>query len=157
MSMDDEGNIVLDFDSILPPEGEYFVHIDSVRLNRKKNATADDFPYLEFHYGIEGRTDGEELPDELIGFDVMDICSLNPTARWKLKAVLEAFTCESWEGKQMTVNPENLVGLSGIAVLEHQTYNGVQRVKASRIYNPDFIPTTKPEDGPSPDIWDQTN
>lgn len=150
--MDDEGNIVLDFDSILPPEGEYVVNIAAVRLNRKKNATAEDFPYLEFHYGIMSRSDGGEMSEELIGHDIMDICSLNPTARWKLKGVLEAFTCKDWGEKQMTVNPNDLLGLEAIAVIVHESYNGVQRAKASRVYNPDFMPVVK--DAPSEGVWD---
>lgn len=154
VSMDDDGNIVLDFDSVILPEGEYHVHISAVKLNRKKNATDADFPYLEFHYFVESRVDGEEMPAELVGQDVMDICSLNPTARWKLKSVLEAFTCEPWEDKQMTVNPADLQGTSAIALLVHDSYNGVQRAKAAKVYNPDFIPPEKPEDVPSADVWE---
>jgi len=153
VNMDDDGNIVLDFDAVILPEGEYNVHVSAVKLGRKKNATKDDFPYLEFHYFVESRVDGEEIPDELIGQDIMDICSLNPTARWKLKSVLEAFTCEPWEGKQMTVNPDALTGQSAIAMIVHDSYNGVQRAKAAKVYNPDFTPPPKDEP-PSTDIWD---
>jgi len=154
--MDDDGNIVLDFDSVLLPEGEYYVHITSVAPNRKKNATAEDFPYLEFHYGVEGRVDGEEIPDELIGTDLMDVCSFNPKARWKLKQVLEAFTCQPWSEKEMTINTGMLVGLSAIAVVIHDTYNGVQRPKPSKVYNPDFVAPEPVSDKPSENIWDET-
>lgn len=156
MSYDDGGNIVLDFDSIIPPEGEYYVHINSVKLNKKKNATAEDFPYLEFHYSLDMRVDGEEIAEELVGYDVMDISTLNPTGRWKLKSVLEAFTCEPWGDKGMTINPEELVGLNAIAMIVHETYNGVQRAKPSRVYNPEFVPPVKDEDVPSQDIWGET-
>ena len=156
MSYDDGGNIVLDFDSIIPPEGEYYVHITSVKLNKKKNATAEDFPYLEFHYALDMRVDGETIAEELVGYDVMDISTLNPTGRWKLKSVLEAFTCEAWGDKQMTINPEELIGLNAIAMIVHETYNGVQRAKPSRVYNPEFVPPVKDEDLPSTDIWNQT-
>lgn len=156
MSYDDGGNIVLDFDSIIPPEGEYYVHITSVKLNKKKNATAEDFPYLEFHYALDMRVDGETIAEELVGYDVMDISTLNPTGRWKLKSVLEAFTCEAWGDKQMTINPEELIGLNAIAMIVHETYNGVQRAKPSRVYNPEFVPPVKDEDVPSQDIWGET-
>lgn len=157
MQMDDDGNIVLDFDNIILPEGEYYVHITSVKLNKKKNATADDFPYLEFHYSVDMRVDGEELAPELVGTDVQDIATLNPTGRWKMKAVLEAFTCEEWGDKNMTVNPQELIGLNAIAMLVHDTYNGVQRAKAARVYNPEFVPPAKDEDVPSGNIWDETS
>jgi hypothetical protein len=156
MGMDDEGNIVLDFDSVILPEGEYYVHITSVKLNKKKNATADDFPYLEFHYSADMRVDGEELTPELVGQDVQDIATLNPTGRWKLKSVLEAFTCEPWGDKQMTINPQELVGLNAIAMLVHETYNGVQRAKPSRVYNPEFVPPVQ-ADQPSEEIWGDFN
>jgi hypothetical protein len=155
--MDDDGNIVLDFDSVILPEGEYHVHISAVKLNRKKNATPEDFPYLEFHYYVESRVDGQEIAPELVGQDIMDICSLNPTARWKLKSVLEAFTCEPWEEKKMTINPDELTGTSAIALVVHDSYNGVQRAKATKVYNPDFVPPEKPVDAPSEDVWDDFN
>jgi hypothetical protein len=157
MSMNEEGEIVLDFDNIILPEGEYFVHITSVKLSKKKNATADDFPYLEFHYSVDMRVDGTEMSPELVGTDVMDIATLNPTGRWKLKSVLEAFTLEPWEDKGMTINPEALIGLNAIAMLQHDSYNGVQRAKPSRVYNPEFIPPDKPDDVPSGDVWENFN
>lgn len=157
MSMQDDGTIVLDFDNIILPEGEYHVHITSVKLNKKKNATADDFPYLEFHYSVDMRVDGTEVPEELVGTDVMDIGTLNPTGRWKLKAVLEAFTCEPWDDKSMTINPDMLIGLTAIAMLTHETYNGVQRAKASRVYNPDFVPPEKEEAELSAEVWGDFN
>ena len=156
MSMNDDGNIVLDFDSTILPEGEYHVHITSVKLNKKKNATADDFPYLEFHYSVDMRVDGTELSPELVGTDVMDIATLNPTGRWKLKSVLEAFTCEPWGDKQMTINPEELIGLNAIAMLVHETYNGVQRAKPARVFNPEFVPPVS-VDVPSGDVWGDFN
>lgn len=155
--IDDDGNIILDFDSVILPEGEYNVHISAVNVRTKKNATADDFPYFEFHYAIEDRVDGTELPPELVGTDVMDICSFNPTARWRLRSVLEAFTCEVWEEKSMTVNPDMLIGTSAIALIIHDSYNGVQRAKASKVYNPNFIAPDKPVDVPSPNIWDDNS
>jgi hypothetical protein len=156
MSMNEDGNIVLDFDSTILPEGEYHVHITSVKLNKKKNATADDFPYLEFHYSVDMRVDGTELSPELVGTDVMDIATLNPTGRWKLKSVLEAFTCEPWGDKQMTINPEELIGLNAIAMLVHETYNGVQRAKPARVFNPEFVPPVT-ADVPSGDVWGDFN
>ena len=156
MSMNDDGNIVLDFDSTILPEGEYHVHITSVKVNKKKNATADDFPYLEFHYSVDMRVDGSELSPELVGTDVMDIATLNPTGRWKLKSVLEAFTCEPWGEKGMTINPEELIGLNAIAMLVHETYNGVQRAKPARVFNPEFVPPVS-VDVPSGDVWGDFN
>ena len=156
MSINDDGNIVLDFDSTILPEGEYHVHITSVKANKKKNATADDFPYLEFHYSVDMRVDGSELSPELVGTDVMDIATLNPTGRWKLKSVLEAFTCEPWGEKGMTINPEELIGLNAIAMLVHETYNGVQRAKPARVFNPEFVPPVT-TDVPSGDVWGDFN
>ena len=155
--MSDE-EIVLDFDSILPPEGEYKVVISSIRKGIKKNAVpGQDYPYLEFHYSLMERTDGEVLADELVGYDVMDIRSLNPSARVFLQQVLEAFTCMPWTEKDMTVKFSDLIGMDAIAVVEHQLYNGATRVRASRIYNPDFVPAPKKVDMPSADVWEQFN
>ena len=153
MSMlNDDGSIVLDFDNIILPEGEYYVIITGVQLKRKKNAGPGDFPYLEFHYAANSRVDGEEMPVELVGSDVMDICSLAPQARFKLKAVLEAFTCREWAEKGETVNPAELAGLEAIAMIVHDSYNGQVRPKASRVYNPDYVPPVK-DDTPSEDVW----
>ena len=157
MPVDEEGFIVLDFDTVMLPEGEYNVRITSVKRNMKKNATKDDFPYIEFHYFVESRVDGEEIAPELIGTDVMDICSENPTARWKLKAVLEAFTCHEWGEKGMAIVPSELIGLEAIAMLVHDSYNGVQRAKPAKVWNPNYVPPEKPVDEPSADVWDEFN
>lgn len=157
ISRDDDGNYILDFDSVILPEGEYHVHISAVKPGMKKNATASDYPYFEFHYFVESRVDGEEMSPELVGSDVMDICSMSPQAAWKLKPVLEAFTCREWAEKKMTVNTDELVGLSAIAVIVHDSYNGVQRAKAAKVYNPDYVPPEKPADVPTEDAWESFN
>lgn len=136
----DDGAIVLGFDNILLPEGEYWMHVASAALKKKKDAGPDDFPYIEWQYALESAVDGRDIGD-WAGKNVQDIASLNPTARWKLKEIVEALLQKQVDDKDFRFVPSDYIGMNAIVVVEHSTYKGRVQAKASRIYHPDFAAT----------------
>lgn len=118
----------------LVPEGDYPIRV----VEAEKTVSSNDNDQIEFVFEIfdSGVADGAKL---------WMYCPLTENSLWKLRSVLECLGVEVPDD-ELDIELEELVGLSMMGVVTHETYDGTKRAKLVDFFNSE----TEEEDDEKP-------
>lgn len=109
------------------PEGEYAFSVAEV--TKEESSNGNDYLKWKLEITEEGKEEGKFLYYNT---------SLQPQALWNLKSLLETLGMEVPDSS-MDLDLEELVGATGIAAVEEETYEGKRQSKVVDIYNEDDV------------------
>lgn len=105
----------------LLPEDDYLVVVEEVNQTTSSN----DNDQLEFVFSVkEGKFEGQKL---------WFYCPLTDNSLWKLHGLLTALG-QDVPDDELDLDTDELVGLELMAVVQHETYDGVKRSKMMDFY-----------------------